>query len=360
MADPFRPQANPFGDSSLYDLNTTYVPPDLIVHEQTPDAVVPAVPVGGAPAAAASGRAAAALPVAPAAAAPAAAAPLQFTDSQLSSTHVTGNMGSGSRPGTSGAPSTSAPVLPVDDDPSRYALWNVRRYRAFFDVDTKDVVWRVGSSFLGPFKPDFMEVTMTSPDLYGPFWVATTLIFVTAVAGNYAEFIAWERGAGTDAGASGAPGGDVPGAAGNGTAPIPAPDGSTSGSSLAELQWYTDYAKMSYSAVLFYGYVFVLGMILYFALRWFRSEIRLANVWCIYGYSLTIFIPMAFICIPPLGWLRWLAVMLATAVSGTFVVANLKQSIYEAAPARAVMLLGIILGFHVGLGLALRLYFFAW
>jgi hypothetical protein len=125
----------------------------------------------------------------------------------------------------------------------------------------------VGSSFLGPFKPDFMEVTMTSPDLYGPFWVATTLVFVTAVAGNYAEFIAWERGAG--AGAAD-PALDPSGAAGNGTAPIPAPDGSTSGTSIAELQWYTDYAKMSYSAVMFYGYVFVLGMVLYFALRWFR------------------------------------------------------------------------------------------
>jgi hypothetical protein len=277
-------------------------------------------------------------------------------------------------------------------------------------------VWRVGSSFLGPFKPDFMEVTMTSPDLYGPFWVATTLIFVTAVAGNYAEFIAWNRGAGGGKGGGGAGAG---GGGGNGTAPIPAPGGGASpGAGLAELQWYTDYAKMSYSAVLFYGYVFVLGMALYFALRWFRwgargprrvgrggvagrlargsvpaaaaaphwpppsppqnltahpttpppdpltplprSEIRLANVWCIYGYSLTIFVPMAFICIPPLGWLRWLAVMAATAVSGSFVVANLKQSIYEAAPARAVMLLGIILGCHVALGLALRLYFFAW
>lgn len=40
----------------------------------------------------------------------------------------------------------------------------------------------MGSSFIGPLKPDFMEVTMTSPDLYGPFWVATTLIFVTAGA----------------------------------------------------------------------------------------------------------------------------------------------------------------------------------
>lgn len=41
-------------------------------------------------------------------------------------------------------------------------------------------MWRVGSSFVGPLRPDFMEVTMSSPDLYGPFWVVTTLVFVTA------------------------------------------------------------------------------------------------------------------------------------------------------------------------------------
>lgn len=44
----------------------------------------------------------------------------------------------------------------------------------------QDVLWRVGSSFIGLLKPDFMSVTMTSPDLYGPFWIATTLIFVIA------------------------------------------------------------------------------------------------------------------------------------------------------------------------------------
>ncbi|KAI8476789.1 MAG: hypothetical protein J3K34DRAFT_516364 [Monoraphidium minutum] len=382
MADPFKGQAaNPFMDSSLYDLNTNYVPPDLIVHEETPDAVVPAV-VPGAAAAQHSPVRAPASPAAPA------AAPLAFTDSQLNTTHVTGNIGGGGRGGGGGgggAPVAAAAAaagpsggagapLPGDDDPSRYALWNVRRYRSFFNVDTNDVVWRVGSSFLGPFKPDFMAVTMASPDLYGPFWVATTLVFVTAVAGNYAEFIAWNREAHGGAGGAGAgalspspaPGDGGGGAdgGGGGAPPIPAPGGGGGGGgggeSIAELQWYADYAKMSYSAALFYGYVFVLGMIFFFTLRWFRSEIRLANVWCIYGYSLTIFIPMAFICIPPLAWLRWLAVMAATAVSGSFVVANLKASIYEAAPARAVLLLGVILGCHVGLGLALRLYFFAW
>lgn len=81
-------------------------------------------------------------------------------------------------------------------------------------------------------------------------------------------------------------------------------------------------------------------------------------MWCIYGYSLTIFIPVSFLCIIPLSLLRWLAVMVATAISGLFIVANLRPTIYEVAPARAVMLLTVLLGMHVGIGLALRLYFF--
>lgn len=28
---------------------------------------------------------------------------------------------------------------------------------------------------------------------YGPFWVCTTLVFVTAVAGNYAHFLEWRK-----------------------------------------------------------------------------------------------------------------------------------------------------------------------
>lgn len=170
---------------------------------------------------------------------------------------------------------------------------------------------------------------------------------------------------------------------------------------------------MSFSALLFYGYVFVWGLALYFALRWFRcaaarqgraraamhctlrlrctlrcaamqrararaaclrlahtpswsgslrrwrrSEIQLVNVWCIYGYSLTIFVPMAFVCIVPLGAVRWAAVMAATALSGLFIVANLKATIYDVAPARALLLLGGLFAAHAGLGLALRLYFF--
>jgi hypothetical protein len=38
-----------------------------------------------------------------------------------------------------------------------------------------------------------MAVTMSSPDLYGPFWVATTLIFVTAGEGLTTRATLWIR-----------------------------------------------------------------------------------------------------------------------------------------------------------------------
>jgi hypothetical protein len=118
----------------------------------------------------------------------------------------------------------------------------------------QDVVWRVTSSFLGPLKPDFMATTLESPDLYGPFWVATTLVFVTAVAGNYAAFLSHGSLTGIE----------------------PGTGGSNSTSTLDQ-QWYTNYSQVGYSALLFYGYVFVLGLALFFILRWFNSQVRASN-----------------------------------------------------------------------------------
>jgi hypothetical protein len=202
----------------------------------------------------------------------------------------------------------------------------------------QDVFWRMTNSILGFFKADFMETTAQSPDLYGPFWIATTLVFITAVSGNYANYIAWSSNA------TGLP-------SGNSTEPGFGPD-------INKKQWYNDYGKMSYSALIFYGYIFLLGMGLYFALRWFKSSIQLVNVWCIYGYAMTIFIPVSFACIVPNEYVRWILVGIATLLSGLFLLGNFKATIYAAAPARASMLLLIMAAVHGGMGLALKLYFF--
>lgn len=42
--------------------------------------------------------------------------------------------------------------------------------------------------------------------------------------------------------------------------------------------------QVGYSAILFYGYVGLVGLMLYACLRWwFKSKVSLAQVWCIYG-----------------------------------------------------------------------------
>lgn len=41
---------------------------------------------------------------------------------------------------------------------------------------------------------------------------------------------------------------------------------------------------MGYSAIVFYGYVGVIGLTLWAMLKWwFKSDVALAQVWCIYG-----------------------------------------------------------------------------
>ncbi|KXZ51949.1 hypothetical protein GPECTOR_11g73 [Gonium pectorale] len=259
------------------------------------------------------------------------------------------------------------------EDYTKYPFYNVRRYREYFDVDTKDVLWRVSNSFIGVFRPNFMEVTMKNPDLYGPFWAATTLIFITAVAGNFASYIEWRKSAVTPSPPpSGTPSSSPP-------PPLVAPDGGSSSpplsdalsgvgrlllaaanNDLAQKQWFTDYTKLATSAAIFYGYIFIVGLLLFFVVKWFKGELKLVNVFCIYGYCLTIYVPVSIACVVPIDWLRWVLVMVATALSAGFLFMNFRATIYSAAPAKATLVLLAIVLAHIGLGLGLKLYFFSY
>jgi hypothetical protein len=42
---------------------------------------------------------------------------------------------------------------------------------------------------LVPFNPKFHDISEQSPDLYGPFWIYTTLVFIIAAAGSLAKYI---------------------------------------------------------------------------------------------------------------------------------------------------------------------------
>ena len=64
-------------------------------------------------------------------------------------------------------------------------------FQPLFDVDTLQVLNRIKSSLLPRPKGAFFELVTPNPDLYGPFWISTTLVFAMAMTGNLASFVAF-------------------------------------------------------------------------------------------------------------------------------------------------------------------------
>ena len=71
------------------------------------------------------------------------------------------------------------------------AFWTISYYQPLFDVDTVQVLNRIKGSLLPRPRGAFFELIAANPDLYGPFWVATTLIFAMAITGNLASYLAF-------------------------------------------------------------------------------------------------------------------------------------------------------------------------
>jgi len=87
---------------------------------------------------------------------------------------------------------------------------------------------------------------------YGPFWICTTLIFVAASIGTFVTYIAhkWKK-----------------------------------------QEWNYDINLVTWSAGVFYGYVTIVPLALYVVLKYFSAPSGLVQLFCLYGYSLFVFIP---------------------------------------------------------------------
>lgn len=209
-----------------------------------------------------------------------------------------------------------------EEDYSAYPVYTIKRYRRYFNVATSDVLGRIVRSVLYFFKGDFLDHIGDNPDLYGPFWIASTLIFISAAAGNTASYIAHHN-------------------------------------KDDQKGWYYDVDKVGGSMGLFYGYVGAVGLILFAVLKYFKSSASLPMIWCIYGYALVAYIPMAALCVIPVESARWALVSLATSISGVFLVRSLQPCVADSeVGVKSTLVLAVALGIHVLLGLALKLYFF--
>ncbi|PRP82530.1 hypothetical protein PROFUN_10100 [Planoprotostelium fungivorum] len=199
-------------------------------------------------------------------------------------------------------------------------IWNIEYYQFLFDVDTRDVAIRILRS-LSPLPAGFFDTVGDKPDLWGPLWISSTLIFTLAVLGNVTTWIKFHF---------------------NNQDP--------------DNQWNYDATKLGIGAGVIYGYLGLIPLLLWGACKWFKIELGYLQAVCLYGYSLFIFIPITAVNVISYTWLHWVSIAIATLISACFIVFNL-VGIFRPHMGTGAILLLVAFILHAGLGI-FQVYFF--
>ncbi|XP_010255944.1 PREDICTED: protein YIPF1 homolog [Nelumbo nucifera] len=249
---------------------------------------------------------------------------VKFAESNLQTfppTETQGKISGGFRPPRDADDTFSKPVSGSSSDESQPSGWlrifSVAAYKPYFDVDTSDVLERVKES-LFPFKGNFSEKIASNPDLYGPFWICTTLIFVAASIATFVTYLARK---------------------------------------LQNKEWDYDIQLITWSAGLFYGYVTIVPLAVYFILKYFSAPFGFVHLLCLYGYSLFVFIPASCLSVIPLEVFRWAVAGVAGFMSAAFVSLNLRAHIMSSGERWILIVAGIFL-LQLALAVMLKLYLF--
>ncbi|OAQ71208.1 Yip1 domain family [Pochonia chlamydosporia 170] len=245
---------------------------------------------------------------------------LGHTDLQEDLEFHTSNFNDTSHGGRKGAPSTLPPPVTASTgaSSSKRFLWSISFYSQFFDVDTTAVLSRCWAA-LYP-RANFLDVLEGNPDLYGPFWIATTVVLILFLGGTISDWL------------------------------------STRGTA----QFAYDFRLLSGAAGLVYGYTLFIPVALFLALRYFGSEsANLLECWALYGYSNLIWIPVAIISWSPIEILNWTFVAVGFGLSVAFLLRNLYPVLSATDRQVSKVLLIIVVILHAGLAITIKILFFA-
>lgn len=96
-------------------------------------------------------------------------------------------------------PQMRSPPQQLQQPPHQPTSWwgsillclNLDTYKIYFDIDADDIVTRIRAVFLHFYKPEHFRNNVVGPlktgdlkgpDLYGPFWISMTMIFILGVS----------------------------------------------------------------------------------------------------------------------------------------------------------------------------------
>lgn len=176
---------------------------------------------------------------------------------------------------------------------------------------------RIGRSF-APWKRNFFESEDTRPDLYGPLWIQTTIVFLLVCMGNLSRYFS----SGFDGNAS--------------------------------LRTY----HFRYAVLLVYTAGFGLPLALGLLLRYFQSRVTPIQLICLYGYSMSCTIVILILCALPSGVLHWLLMLYGLINSTAFLLLNLLDEVRSFPLVRQYVIFGGIAACQLAMFLIFKLIFF--
>jgi hypothetical protein len=99
---------------------------------------------------------------------------------------------------------------------------------------------------------------------------------------------------------------------------------------------------------------------IYFFFRWHlkRIEYTFIELLCIYGYSLTIFIPVSILWMISITWLQWLLTIIASLISGSVLIVTFWPTINSNPKRFNALSMLIVLLAHVLMAICIMLVFF--
>lgn len=207
-------------------------------------------------------------------------------------------------------------------------FWTFEYYQKFFDIETHNVRERIIGSVLPWPGKNFIHVYLRkNPDLYGPFWICTTLVFAIAISGNLSNFL-WNLGR---------------------------PD----------YKYTPEFRKVTIAATAIFSYAWLVPLGLWGLLMWRNNKVMslvtysFIEIICVYGYSLSVYIPAVVLWILPYEWLKWCSISVALCLSGSVLMITFLPAVRDDHPRVMIaILLGIEL-LNVLLAVGCKMYFFS-
>ncbi|KAF3937328.1 hypothetical protein ABW19_dt0203106 [Dactylella cylindrospora] len=217
-----------------------------------------------------------------------------------------------------GSSSSRNPADPNSDTGKRY-LWSLSFYAQFFNVDTSEVLRRCWAALFP--KSNFLDVLEGNPDLYGPVWIASTVVLMLFLTSTLAEYFA----------------------------KIGGKDG-----------FKYNFASLTGAAGLVYGYTGVVPVGLWGVLKWYGSDsANLLECLSLYGYANVIWVPVSIASVSPIQILNWVFCAVGLGVSAMFLFRNLFPVISGIDNRTSKIVLIVMLALHGGYALAIKILFFA-